>query len=193
MNRKKKTGSSCSSSSSCSLNTTTPIEPIEVNPTEKEYEKTKMNIPETKEEQEDEGVHLYPMNQSCSNSIISTIESDHPNFTPRSSLQINSLNKVSSKHFQEYLTNTKTIKICWNHGGKKVQVTGEFDNWSAPIDMIPDTSHSYHVHLPFTLNKDMEFKFMVDGEWRYADDLPHRTDKNGNINNVIYMESANVR
>jgi hypothetical protein len=77
---------------------------------------------------------------------------------------------------------------------------GEFDDWSSkffffviimltwapyqlndiePIDLVPDKEQGniHHVHLPLILNKDMEFKFMVDGEWRYADDLPYREDK----------------
>lgn len=44
--------------------------------------------------------------------------------------------------------------------------------------MVQDTENSncHVVEIPMDLSKDIEFKFIVDGEWRYANDLPHRTD-----------------
>lgn len=44
--------------------------------------------------------------------------------------------------------------------------------------MVQDTKdmRRHVVEIPMDLAKDIEFKFIVDGEWRYAADLPHRTD-----------------
>jgi hypothetical protein len=45
--------------------------------------------------------------------------------------------------------------------------------------MIQDTENiQRHVALiPIDASKkDIEYKFIVDGEWKYAIDLPHRTD-----------------
>ena len=44
--------------------------------------------------------------------------------------------------------------------------------------MVKDTEKPdcHVVDIPMDLSKDIEFKFIVDGEWRYASDLPHRTD-----------------
>lgn len=43
--------------------------------------------------------------------------------------------------------------------------------------MVQDSTENCHVtEIPMDLTKDTEYKFIVDGEWRYASDLPHRTD-----------------
>lgn len=44
--------------------------------------------------------------------------------------------------------------------------------------MVQDTENTQrHVTtVPIDSTKDIEFKFIVDGEWKYAIDLPHRTD-----------------
>jgi hypothetical protein len=62
-------------------------------------------------------------------------------------------------------------------------------NYIEPIDLVPDKEqvNLHHVHLPLILNKDVEFKFMVDGEWRYADDLPHLKDKSNVFFIYIYI------
>lgn len=44
-----------------------------------------------------------------------------------------------------------------------------------PVDMIKDTD-CHVVYLQMDSTKDIEFKFIVDGEWKYATDLPHRKD-----------------
>ncbi|KAI8087720.1 immunoglobulin E-set [Gilbertella persicaria] len=120
-----------------------------------------------------------------SSSLTSSTDSD--NSTPALSEIIQSSNKYPSNASTK---KTTEVLIRWNHGGKKVQVTGEFDNWSGSVDMIPDAedAHCYSVSIPMNLTKDVEYKFIVDGEWKYAKDLPHRTDWRGNINNVIYKE-----
>lgn len=41
--------------------------------------------------------------------------------------------------------------------------------------MVEDTK-CHVVSIPMDPSKDTEFKFIVDGEWRYAVDLPHRAD-----------------
>ncbi|KAI8983470.1 hypothetical protein BDB01DRAFT_125249 [Pilobolus umbonatus] len=60
----------------------------------------------------------------------------------------------------------------------------------ASINMVHDTAKPgvYLAEIPVNTKEDMEYKFVVDGEWRYAADLPHRTDRHGNINNVIYKQ-----
>lgn len=116
-------------------------------------------IEEEEEEQEEEQV--IDMKRSLSTSSMTSIDSDL---------------SISSNYIEH--------KICWNHGGKKVQVTGEFVNWSVPVDMIKDTD-CHVVYLQMDSTKDIEFKFIVDGEWKYAIDLPHREDVRGIVNNVI--------
>ncbi|KAG2231468.1 hypothetical protein INT48_007541 [Thamnidium elegans] len=107
------------------------------------------------EEEEEEEEQVIDMKRSLSTSSMTSIDSDR---------------SLSSNYIEH--------KICWNHGGKKVQVTGEFVNWSVPVDMIKDTD-CHVVYLQMDSTKDIEFKFIVDGEWKYAIDLPHREDWRG--------------
>jgi hypothetical protein len=105
---RKKSGSSSSSSS---LNTTMPIEGAS-NEKESKSEYPEKKSMEANEEHEDEGVHLYqmPMDESCSNSIVSTIESDHHIFTPvSSSLPVDSLSKIPPKCLETHLV--KVTKV----------------------------------------------------------------------------------
>ncbi|KAI7905074.1 uncharacterized protein BX663DRAFT_549924 [Cokeromyces recurvatus] len=73
---------------------------------------------------------------------------------------------------------TEMTTIYWNHGGKKVQITGEFDNWTGSMEMVQDDKdpNRFVIHIPLELDKEIEYKFIVDGEWRYAYELPHRRD-----------------
>lgn len=129
------------------------------------------------------------LKRTLSNSSLAS-STDTDNSTPASS-QI--MRPSSSKFFNNMSTTNKTlVEICWNHGGKKVQVTGEFDNWSVSVDMVQDTENTNrHVAMiPMDSTKDIEFKFIVDGEWKFAMDLPHRTDWRGNVNNVVYRKNS---
>ena len=71
----------------------------------------------------------------------------------------------------------------WEHGGKQVFITGTFNNWSKKVEMhrsrndftfIADVPRGQHV-----------YKFIVDGEWRFAPDQETTADAQGNINNVV--------
>lgn len=42
--------------------------------------------------------------------------------------------------------------------------------------MNQDTETSHVATIIIDSTKDIEYKFIVDGEWKYALDLPHRTD-----------------
>ena len=44
--------------------------------------------------------------------------------------------------------------------------------------MLQDTENlnRFSAQVSVDSTKDIEFKFIVDGEWKYASDLPHRTD-----------------
>ncbi|OAD00175.1 carbohydrate-binding module family 48 protein [Mucor lusitanicus CBS 277.49] len=141
---------------------------------------------EQDQEQEQEPTQLQ--RTLSSSSIASSTDTD--NSTPASSQIMRSSSTPSKYYHSMTMSKTTNVEIRWNHGGKKVQVTGEFDNWSVSVDMVQDTENSncHVVEIPMDLSKDIEFKFIVDGEWRYANDLPHRTDWRGNINNVVYKK-----
>lgn len=201
--KKKKTSPSTSSSSSAA-SLSSSISSLDVKKTreiiakpevdvaieeEEEEESMAANSDEDEEEQEQEQEPDTQMQRTLSSSSIAS-STDTDNSTPASS-QIMTSSSAPSKYYHTMaMSKTTNVKIRWNHGGKKVQVTGEFDNWSVSVDMVQDTENSncHVVEIPMDLSKDIEYKFIVDGEWRFANDLPHRTDWRGNVNNVVYKK-----
>eukprot|EP00238_Polyblepharides_amylifera_P013974 CAMPEP_0196575652 /NCGR_PEP_ID=MMETSP1081-20130531/5082_1 /TAXON_ID=36882 /ORGANISM="Pyramimonas amylifera, Strain CCMP720" /LENGTH=226 /DNA_ID=CAMNT_0041894017 /DNA_START=384 /DNA_END=1064 /DNA_ORIENTATION=- len=76
--------------------------------------------------------------------------------------------------------------ITWSHGGNNIEVQGSFDNW--------ESRQSLHRHgKDFNLVKMLlpgvyQYKFIVDGEWKYAPDQPAMYDEMGNVNNVLEVQ-----
>lgn len=74
----------------------------------------------------------------------------------------------------------------WEHGGRKVYITGTFNNWK-------DSDERWEMHRSrndFTFITDLPrgkhmYKFIVDGEWRFAPDQDTFADAQGTIQNVV--------
>eukprot|EP00246_Nothoceros_aenigmaticus_P005029 TRINITY_DN16841_c0_g1_i1.p1 TRINITY_DN16841_c0_g1~~TRINITY_DN16841_c0_g1_i1.p1 ORF type:complete len:185 (+),score=31.56 TRINITY_DN16841_c0_g1_i1:292-846(+) len=76
--------------------------------------------------------------------------------------------------------------IVWSHGGDSVSVQGSWDNWTSAHPL-------QRSGKDFTLVKVLpsgvyQYKFIVDGEWRYAADHPAVFDEMGNVNNVLDVQ-----
>ncbi|KAJ3014082.1 UNVERIFIED_CONTAM: hypothetical protein HDU68_000444 [Siphonaria sp. JEL0065] len=72
----------------------------------------------------------------------------------------------------------------------KVFVTGEFDNWSQSIQLTKSedgSAFTASVTLAATVQPGdkIQFKFVVDGEWKTSSAFPIQNDGNGNDNNVF--------
>ncbi|CAG8732084.1 12543_t:CDS:2 [Cetraspora pellucida] len=80
------------------------------------------------------------------------------------------------------------IEFHWQHGGNRVFVTGDFDNWQATAYEMhfSPKSNDFVAVVNIDRTKHHEFKFVVDGNWRHNENLPIRHDEHGNINNIIY-------
>eukprot|EP00455_Lapot_gusevi_P030874 TRINITY_DN3327_c0_g1_i3.p1 TRINITY_DN3327_c0_g1~~TRINITY_DN3327_c0_g1_i3.p1 ORF type:complete len:210 (-),score=25.77 TRINITY_DN3327_c0_g1_i3:2-631(-) len=79
----------------------------------------------------------------------------------------------------------------WNFGGNQVFLTGSFNHWSSKMPMI-------RSHNDFTLILDIppglhQYKFIVDGEWRFAPDQHTSPDAAGRIHNVIQVDPPSQR
>ena len=74
----------------------------------------------------------------------------------------------------------------WEHGGRKVYITGTFNNWK-------DSDEKWEMHRSrndFQFITDLPrgqhmYKFIVDGEWRFAPDQETVADEQGTIQNVV--------
>jgi hypothetical protein len=73
----------------------------------------------------------------------------------------------------------------WLGGGTNVYLVGSFTNWmEKKLEMQKDISNiwSIIIDLPTGIHS---FKFIVDGEWRFAEEQTQVTDEHGNINNYV--------
>jgi hypothetical protein len=103
-------------------------------------------------------------------------------FTPQ-------LTRTESPSLEEIFGTAGTVPVMfrWTHGGQRVAITGTFNNWaSAGIPMVRSGEEFYQVvEVPKTVH---QYKFLVDGEWKFSLDQPVLQDLAGNVNNVVDIQ-----
>ncbi|KAL5994810.1 galactose metabolism-related protein [Asimina triloba] len=78
--------------------------------------------------------------------------------------------------------------ITWNYGGKDVAVAGSWDNWMSRRTLQrTGKDHSILLVLPSGV---YQYRFIVDGEWRYIPDLPCITDEVGHVTNLLDVQDS---
>jgi len=73
--------------------------------------------------------------------------------------------------------------IVWNHGGQSVAIEGSFDNWTTR-HQLQQTGRNFTV-VKLLPPGVYQYKFIVDGEWKYDPNQAAMHDEAGNVNNVI--------
>ena len=83
-------------------------------------------------------------------------------------------------------SNTSFIyTFTWEEGGNDVKLIGSFSNWKDTYEMKKDVKDNvYKISLPLN-NEIYYYKFIVDGEWKYAQNQQTKKDNDGNINNFL--------
>ncbi|KAG2241525.1 hypothetical protein Bca4012_014390 [Brassica carinata] len=76
--------------------------------------------------------------------------------------------------------------ITWCHGGKEISVEGSWDNWKS-------RSRLQRSGKDFTIMKVLpsgvyEYRFIVDGQWMHAPELPLARDDAGNTFNLLDLQ-----
>lgn len=76
--------------------------------------------------------------------------------------------------------------ITWTYGGNDVTLEGSWDNWKTRVPL-------YRSGKDYTIMKVLpsgvyQYRFMVDGLWKYAPDMPWAKDDAGNIHNVLDLK-----
>uniref|UniRef100_A0A7N0TR59 Association with the SNF1 complex (ASC) domain-containing protein n=1 Tax=Kalanchoe fedtschenkoi TaxID=63787 RepID=A0A7N0TR59_KALFE len=76
--------------------------------------------------------------------------------------------------------------ITWSYGGKHVAVEGSWDDWKTRETLQCSGKD-------FTLMKVLpsgvyQYRFVVDGQWRYAPDIPWGQDDNRNPYNILDLQ-----
>ncbi len=91
----------------------------------------------------------------------------------------------SEETFEDSNNILKNYTFIWNEGGNDVKLTGSFSDWKIQFQMIkdPDTN-IFKYELPLG-NEIYQYKFIVDGEWKFSKNFPIEADGDGNINNIL--------
>lgn len=70
-----------------------------------------------------------------------------------------------------------------------VYVAGEFDDWEGTVKLeCRGDIFTKKVWIIGGPDKDVSYKFIVDGVWKYCPAQPQITDNRHNINNVLRLE-----
>ncbi|MFS7921813.1 putative AMP-activated kinase, glycogen-binding protein [Helianthus anomalus] len=78
------------------------------------------------------------------------------------------------------------VVIRWIHGGTEVGIEGSWDNWRTRELLECSGSDFFIVKV---LNAGVyHYRFVVDGRWTYASDLPHELDDIGNVFNILDLK-----
>lgn len=93
---------------------------------------------------------------------------------------------LSQKNEELQQQNQIATLIEWKHGGSDVLLEGSWDNWHTRVPL-------QRAGKDFTLLKFLQvgvyhYKFLVDGKWRHAPDLPCMFDEKGNGINILDVQ-----
>lgn len=92
---------------------------------------------------------------------------------------------TSSSKEKKNINNTNYYTFTWDEGGNDIKITGSFCDWKIQFQMDWDQKDSiFKIQLPLE-NKVYQYKFIVDGEWKYSSKFPTTFDNIGNINNFL--------
>lgn len=68
----------------------------------------------------------------------------------------------------------------------RVQIAGAFNNWHQ-VDTIYDEKAKYHTFKLRLPPGSHQYKWIIDGEWKYDGERPICRDSQGNVNNFILL------
>lgn len=82
-------------------------------------------------------------------------------------------------------TESLSYTFIWNGEGNDVKLTGTFSNWEKKYQMKKDPNNNiFKLELPLE-HKVYQYKFIIDGTWKFSEDCPMIDDGRGNINNIL--------
>jgi hypothetical protein len=76
------------------------------------------------------------------------------------------------------------VSFEWNKGSNQVFIYLQPD-WEKPYKLVKKESlHYLELELPIGT---YQYKYLVDNEWRYREDLPYVKNRDGSVNNIIQV------
>ncbi len=93
--------------------------------------------------------------------------------------------KIIKKKTSKILTKEVPYTFTWDEGGKEIKITGTFAKWSTFYEMKYEPEEKRFkcvINLP---REKHEYKFIVDGIWKFSKKQKTIDDGKGNINNIL--------
>ena len=78
--------------------------------------------------------------------------------------------------------------FTWSGGGKKVYVTGTWDNWKTRIP-LNKSANDFSIITPLPAGIH-QYKFIVDGHWKHATEQPSCFDAQGHATNCLEIQAV---
>ncbi|KAK6932864.1 AMP-activated protein kinase, glycogen-binding domain [Dillenia turbinata] len=99
-----------------------------------------------------------------------------------------SYSPMQATHGYEDMFNEQGIPtmITWSFGGKEVAVEGSWDNWKSR--KLLQRSGKDFIIMKVLPSGVYKYRFIVDGHWRYAPDLPWAQDDERNTYNILDLK-----
>ncbi|TYG62478.1 hypothetical protein ES288_D07G234900v1 [Gossypium darwinii] len=114
--------------------------------------------------------------------------SEAPLLRPGQMMQIRNdpLVQKSTRYKDFHQEQKRAVMITWCFGGKRVAITGSWDNWKT-IEPLHSLGKDFIIMkmLPFGV---YHYQFIVDELRRYAPNLPCEFDESGNAYNILDLQ-----
>ncbi|XP_071730059.1 SNF1-related protein kinase regulatory subunit beta-2-like [Rutidosis leptorrhynchoides] len=93
----------------------------------------------------------------------------------------------TSKQYRS-LNQEKSIPavINWIHGGTNVAIEGSWDNWKTR-ELLERSGHDFSIVKVLNFGV-YHYRFVVDGQWTFAPELPYECDNLGNKFNILELK-----
>jgi len=92
---------------------------------------------------------------------------------------------ISSKKSSKVNMKLVPYTFTWDEGGKEVKLTGTFGKWTKFFDMKYNQEEKIFKIILKLPREKHEYKFVVDGVWKYSHKQQTTRDNKNNTNNII--------
>ncbi|KAK3022468.1 hypothetical protein RJ639_046343, partial [Escallonia herrerae] len=101
-------------------------------------------------------------------------------------LQSNDARQKATRYEAMLLEKGIPTIITWNYDGKQVAVEGSWNHWKTR-EFLQKSGRDFSI-MKVLPSGVYHYRFIVDGQWRYAPDLPQERDDMGNVFNILDLQ-----